>query len=70
MDSKLCRIINDLSILNDIEEIFIARVHIVMAVYLLSKGTISYKGNILNIQQDMQSVLNKLKRLMEEVRLK
>ena len=37
MDPKLHAIINLLPKLTDIEEIFIARVHIVMSVYHLSK---------------------------------
>ena len=46
---------------------FIASAYIVMSVYCLSKGNIRYKGNVLNIQQDTQTVLNKLPLLSQEL---
>jgi len=63
MDPKLYLISNQLPVLNDIEEMFIAKVHIVMSVYCISKGNIGYKGNVLNMQQDIQSVLTQLPQL-------
>jgi hypothetical protein len=39
--------------LNNIEEIFLTHMQPVMKVFKLEKGRISYKGNILNIEQDL-----------------
>ena len=52
MDPKLY-LIYDLLKLNDIEEMFIIRAYVVMLVYYLSKGNIRYKGNVLNMKQDI-----------------
>ena len=60
MDPRINEIINVLPKLNDIEEMFIARVHVVIKVYCLSKGSIGYKGNIINMEQDIQPIINKL----------
>ena len=46
---------------------FIARVHVVMKVYRLSKGSIGYKGNIINMEQDIQPVINKLPLIPSEL---
>jgi len=53
--------------LNDIEELFISRIHVVMKVYRLEKGNAGYKGNILNMEQDLQTALNKLPLLPSEL---
>ena len=46
-----------------IEEMLIVKTHVIMAVYRLKKsGTVVYKGNVLNVQQDnyglLKSILN------------
>ena len=46
--------------LNNIEEILITRVQPVMKVFKLEKGRIGYNGNVLNIEQDLQPILDKL----------
>ena len=38
----------------------ISRVNTVVKVFKLSKGYVGYKGNMLNIEQDAQSVIDKL----------
>ena len=53
IEPKLYLMNDQLPKLNDIEEMFIARVHVVISMYRLSKGNIGYKGNVLNIQQDV-----------------
>ena len=53
--------------LTDIEEMFIARVHVVMKVYRLSKGAIGCQGNMLNMEQDVVPVFNKLSLLPEDM---
>ena len=52
--------------LTDIEEMSIARVHVVMKVCRLSKGDIGHQGNMLNMEQDIISVVNKLPLLPED----
>ena len=49
------------------EEIFIARAHLIMKVYRLSKGAIRCQGNTLNMKQDVSSVVNKLSLLPEDL---
>ena len=49
LDPQLYLVNNILPPLSDIEEIFLAHIHIVMTVFKLEKGKIGYKGNILNI---------------------
>ena len=46
-----------------IEEMLIAKAHVIMSVYRLKKsGTVVYRGNVLNVQQDndglLKSILN------------
>ena len=53
--------------LTDIEEMFIARVHVVMKVYRLSKGVAGCQGNMLNVEQDVVPVFNKLPLLPENL---
>ena len=60
IDPKLYDLPTDLPPLNDIEQIMISHVNTVMKVFKLSKGCVRYKGNILNIEQDVQSVIDKL----------
>ena len=60
MDPKIDSMYHLLPHLSNIEEMFIARVYVVMKVYRLDKGRIGYKGNILNVEQDIQPVINKL----------
>lgn len=64
---KIYRILNHLTKITDIKEIFIARVNVVIAMCRLSTGTIDYKGNTLNKQQDMQTVLTKLPLLSSDM---
>ena len=45
---------------NDIEEMLITCTHVVMKVFQIGNGNIGYKGNILNIEQNIQSIINKL----------
>lgn len=51
---------NILPPINDIEEMFLARIHVVMTAFKLEKGALGYKGNVLNMQQDLQRVIDKL----------
>ena len=60
MDLKINLIYNLLLELNNIEEMFLAHMQPVMKVFKLEKGRIDYKGNVLNIEQDLQPVLDKL----------
>ena len=53
MDLKINLMYHLLPELNNIEEMFIAHVQPVMKVFKLKKGRIGYKGNILNIEQDL-----------------
>jgi len=57
MDLKIDLMYHLLPQLSNIEEMFIDRVHVVMKVYRLDKGRIGYKGNILNMEQDIQPVM-------------
>ena len=44
-----------------IEEMLIAKAHVIMAVYRLKKsGTLVYKGNVLNVQQDNDALLKSI----------
>merc|ERR1719221_2091740 len=67
MDPKLHQLPNYLLELNDIEELFISRIHVVMKVYRLEKENAGYKGNMLNVEQDLQTALNKLPLLPSEL---
>jgi len=60
MDPKIDLMYHLLPELNNIEEMFIARVQPVMKVFRLEKGRIDYKGNVLNMEQDLQPDLDKL----------
>ena len=53
LDPKIESMYHLLPELNDIEEMFIARVHVVMKVFQIGNGNIGYKGNVLNIEQDI-----------------
>ena len=46
--------------LNNIKEIFIPCMYIVIKAFQISNRNISYNENILNIEQDIQPVINKL----------
>ena len=59
--------INALPKLTDIKEMFILRVHVVMSACRLSKGNIGCISNVLNTQQDVQVVLNKLPLLLSDL---
>ena len=50
-DPELTKIMLYLPKLRDIEDIFAVRTHIVMKVYQIRKGTISYQGNTLNVEK-------------------
>ena len=44
-----------------IEEMLIAKAHVIMAIYRLKKsGSVVYKGNVLNVQQDNESLLKSI----------
>ena len=60
MDLKINLMYHLLLELNNIEEMFLACVQPMMKVFKLEKGRIDYKGNVLNIEQDLQPVLDKL----------
>ena len=49
--------------LNAIEEMSIALVNVIMKSYRLANGTMAYKGQILNIEQDIQSLATLLEKL-------
>ena len=57
---ELNSILLQLPELTDIEEMFIARVHALMKAHRLSRGSIGYQGNMINMRQDMIAVINKL----------
>ena len=65
-DPESTKIMLVLPKLTGIEEMLIARVHVVMKVYRLSKGAIGHQGNMLNMEQDVVSVFNKLPLLPED----
>ena len=44
-----------------------SRVSTVMKVFKLSKGHVSYKGNTLNMEQDIQPVIDKLPLTLAEL---
>ena len=46
--------------LSEIEEMLIARVYPVMKTYRLKGGTIGYKGDVLNIEQDIGGLVSSL----------
>ena len=50
LDPKIYLIHNNLLPLNDIKEIFLARIYVVITIFKLNKSAMSYKGNILNIK--------------------
>ena len=50
-------LMHDLPVLTEIEEMFISRVHVVMQAYRLKGGRMGYKGNVLNIEQDVKKHL-------------
>ena len=49
LDPKLYLVNNILPPLSNIKEMFLAHIHVIMTIFKLEKGTISYKGNVLNI---------------------
>ena len=53
MDPIIDEILNSFKLpkLNDIEEFLISRVHVVMKVHRLVKGSVGCKGNIMNIEK-------------------
>ena len=53
-------LMHDLPVLTEIEEMFISRVHVVMQAYRLKGGRMGYKGNVLNIEQDVKKTLETL----------
>ena len=65
-DPEQTKIMLQLPNLRDVEEMFIARVHIVMKVHRLSKGAIDHQGNMLNMEQDLIAVIDKLTLLPED----
>ena len=67
LDPKIESMYHLLPELNDIEEMFITRVHVVMKVFQIGNGNIGYKGNVLNIEQDIQPVINKLPLIPSEM---
>ena len=46
--------------LSQIEEMMIARVHVIMSCYRLEAGTVGYKGSVLNCEQDPTTTINNL----------
>ena len=46
--------------LSEIEEMLIAQVHVIMKCYRLQNGSIGYKGQVLNMEQDVQGMVNSL----------
>ena len=46
--------------LNDIEQMLIATVHPYMRVYRLEGGGVGYKGQVLNVEQKVDSLLDQL----------
>ena len=53
--------------LNDIEEMFIAHVYVVQKIFRLSKGVTGYKGNIINMEQNLPSVITKLPLILSDL---
>ena len=62
MDPRIDEILNlfVLPKLNEIEELLISRVHDVMKVHLLEKGSMCYKGKVRTLEQDTQPLINTL----------
>lgn len=67
MDPKIDSMCHLLSEINDIEQMFIACVHIAMKAFQIGTGNIEYKSNILNIEQDIQPVINRLLLILSEI---
>ena len=67
IDPKLYNLPADLPSLNDIEQIMFSYVNTVMKVFKLLKGCVGHKGNILNMEQDTQSVIDKLPLISQEL---
>ena len=67
MDPFLWAALCSLLKLTDIEEMLIARVHVVMKVCRLSKGNVGCKGNTLSVEQDIDMVIQKLPMIPEEL---
>ena len=53
--------------LNDISQMLIAQVHPFMRVYRLEGGGVGYKGQVLNVEQDISNLVQELPLLPEEV---
>ena len=53
--------------LNDIKQMLIATVHPYMRVYRLEGGGVGYKGQVLNVEQKVDSLLNQLPLLPNEI---
>ena len=52
--------------LNDISQMLIAQVHPFMRVYRLEGGGVGYKGQILNVEQDISNLVQELPLLPQE----
>ena len=53
--------------LNDVSQMLIAQVHSFMCVYRLEGGGVGFKGQILNVEQDISNLVRDLPLLPEEV---
>ena len=53
--------------LNEIEQMLIARIHPFMRVFRLHGGAVGYKGQILNVQQDITELMQQLPLLPSEI---
>ena len=53
--------------LTQIEELLIARANPIMCVYTKHGGQYRYKGNVVNVPQDVQSFVNPLPRQTQDV---
>ena len=62
MDPRIDETLNlfKLPKLNDIEELFISRVHVVMKACRLAKVSVGHEGNVMKLELDMQPLINKL----------
>lgn len=67
MDPKIYSIHYLLLELNNIEQMFITRVNVVMKEFQIGNSNISYKGNVLNVEKEIQPVINRLPLIPSEI---